>query len=131
MPLPNLLTSLIPQLADVLIPRIADIFRRDTRDLKAAVDAELATLARTQAELNTTAGRQAEAIDAARAQITAVERKIDLLLGRQDTTDRQLAALQAALTAERSGPPVTLIWASFAVSLLTLGVSVGLLVLRR
>lgn len=126
---PTLVREATPHLMQ-MVAGLSDRFRKDTREIKSAVDAELASVARTHAGLATAMDEQRTSFESLQAQVTVIDRKIVLLHKAVETLTRQLAsdASEAAKT-QRSTRNLVLLTTLF--SALFLAASVALLVLRR
>lgn len=87
---PTLVREATPHLMQ-LITGMGERFRKDTGDIKATVDAELASVAQTHAGLVTSLGEQRDRLDAIENQIATADRRVELLHKAVDSLARQLA----------------------------------------
>lgn len=137
MALEGLLSKLGPTLVREVTPHVMQLvgglterFRKDTREIKATVDAEMAAIARTHAGLVTSVDDQAGRLELVREQIAVVDRKIELLHKTVETLGRHLASeAESAAGAQRSARTFAVISAIF--SALACGAAVTVLVLHR
>ncbi|WP_419806273.1 hypothetical protein [Terriglobus sp.] len=126
---PTLVREATPHLMQ-MITGLTDRFRKDTRDIKAAVDAEMASVARTHAGLTSAVTEQRDHLNALREQVTVTDRKVELLHKAVESLTRQLASnAVGAARADRSTRNLALLAAGF--SALACGAAVAVLLLHR
>lgn len=99
MPFEGLLTKLGPTLVREATPHLMQLvaglgerFRKDTRDIKVALETELASLAHSHAGLITAAADQRDRLTAIQENLAAADRRVELLQRSLDTLSRQLAS---------------------------------------
>jgi hypothetical protein len=126
---PTLVREVTPHLMQ-LVAGLSERFRKDTREIKATVDAEMAAIARTHAGLVSSVDEQASRLEFLREQITVVDRKVELLHKAVDNLGRQISGeAEAAAKAQRSTRTFAL--AAALLSALACGAAVASLVLHR
>ncbi len=126
---PTLVREATPHLMQ-LITGLNDRFRKDTREIKAAVDAEMASVARTHAELSSAVDDQRGRLATLQDQVAVVDRKIELLHRAVESLTRQLASnATEAAKAQRSARSLGLL--ATICSALAFGAAVTVLVLHR
>ena len=126
---PTLVREVTPHLMQ-LVGGLSERFRKDTREIKATVDAEMAAVARTHAGLVTAVDSQAARMDALRAQVTTVDRKVELLHKAVETLARHLSSeAETAAKAQRSTRTFALVAACF--SAVACAAAVAVLVLHH
>ena len=116
MALEGLLTKLGPTVVRELSPHLLQLltgfterFRSDTREMKAAVDAEVASLGKSHAGLITSVDQQRESLEALRSHVVAVDRKVDRLQESADGLTRQLSALERQVAESQRATRVLLV----------------------
>ena len=126
---PTLVREATPHVVQ-MVAGLTERFRKDTRDIKAAVDAEMASVARTHAGLSSAVVEHRERLDAIANQLSTMDRKIELLHKVVEALTRQLAGNAAeSVKTQRSIRNVALLAAIF--SALAFGAVAALLVLHR
>ena len=113
-----------------MVAGLTERFRKDTRDIKAAVDTEMASVARTHAALSSAVSEQRDQLLALQGQISTTDRKIELLHKAVESLTRQLSGnASEAAKAQRSTRNMALLAA--VSSAFAFGAVVALLVLHR
>ncbi|GAA3767422.1 hypothetical protein [Terriglobus aquaticus] len=126
---PTLVREVTPHLMQ-LVAGLGERFRKDTREIKATVDAEMAAIARTHAGLVTSVGEQTARLETLREQVTVVDRKVELLHKAVETLGRQLSSeAEVAAKAQRVTRAYALVAALF--SALACGAAVASILLHR
>ena len=126
---PTLVREATPHVVQMLAG-LGERFRRDTRELKESMDAEIASMARTHAGLVTSVEDQRTRLQTLQEQLTVVDRKVELLHKSVDTFTRQLASgIDQAAALQRSVRNLAL--AATILSALACSAAVAALILHR
>ena len=95
---PTLVREVSPHLVQ-LVAGFGERFRKDTSDIKAAVDTELASVARAHAGLTTSLDAQRDRLLELQEQVTVLDRKLEILQRTVEVSARQ-AAIDTAAAAQ-------------------------------
>ena len=126
---PTLVREATPHLMQ-MISGLSDRFRKDTSEIKAAVNAEMASVARTHAALATAVDNQRERLAELQEQCSALSRQLEILQRTVEVSARQ-AAIETAAAAKSQRATRTLALTAAVLSGLAFGAAILQLVLHR
>ncbi len=126
---PTLVREAAPHLLQ-LVSSFGERFRKDTREMKAAVDAEIASLGKSHATLTAALQKQDEAVAGIQAHLQSMDRKLDRLLETQETNASRLAVLEEKIQS-MPGNTRALLLVVLCFVLLTFGVGLALLFVHK